>query len=387
MNFHQIFRDALGVGNQNSGIMHLGKSGPGSSPCCGNERAYVTLGRAEFDKLSSGVRCQRCENYAQRRQNEKPVVVKTASAPKEPSLPPWGSKPAREMSRTELRSWIAKNPRKQWKEILETVLATKMMRGEDAEYQRAFPNKAAARVELNRSTRLIEKYYRQDQERQNGAPKLTPQERAEWQAAFTTKSLAQQYLTASQILGDDMSKVSDALTAKTKSGQTVELNKKEPTAGGYNIWVRGDDGYAMRVFIPSGKDTLSAAFRRGLDCWYSPGQEAAPAPYSKFSGGDGFAEVIERIRGGAKEQVGDAGGTFSRTSPSTFGSLANAARSQAGNEAAGRKYQVYRMTKSGGRVSQPSKYGNTTMFTRAEAEEKVKYWEGLNPGSKYTIVG
>lgn len=119
--------DALGVGNQNSGIVHLGKFGPGSVPCCGNERAYVILGRSEFGS-STMPKCKRCEQISQK--EVKPVSSRPVQSVKEPSLPPWGSKPAREMSQSELRSWLAKNPRKEWRQILEAVLSMKLMRNE-----------------------------------------------------------------------------------------------------------------------------------------------------------------------------------------------------------------------------------------------------------------
>lgn len=122
------FHDGLGVGNQNSGIVHLGKSGSGSESCCGNQRAYQSLGRTEFNNSPS--RCKRCESIAQRKDVERPRAAPAVRVHREPELPPWGSKPAREMSTAEIRSWLSKKPRKDWREILESVLSMKLMRGE-----------------------------------------------------------------------------------------------------------------------------------------------------------------------------------------------------------------------------------------------------------------
>ena len=123
--------DAETRGNANSGILHLGKSGPGSQPVCGRRDAYITLGRAEFDR-TLGRKCKACENYVERRVAEKPVAAKPAPAPKTQELPPWGTKAARDMTQAEIRSWLTKNPRKKWREILEMVLSMKVMRNEDS---------------------------------------------------------------------------------------------------------------------------------------------------------------------------------------------------------------------------------------------------------------
>lgn len=64
-----------------------------------------------------------------------------------------------------------------------------------------FPDKAAARTELNRSSRIIDKYDQQQRAWANGeGPKLTPAERAAWQDAFKTKQDAQEWLTSSQVM-------------------------------------------------------------------------------------------------------------------------------------------------------------------------------------------
>ena len=56
-----------------------------------------------------------------------------------------------------------------------------------------FKSKSDARIELNRATRVIDKYWTKDQ-----AGTLTKAERAEWQEAFKSKQAAQQYLTSTQ---------------------------------------------------------------------------------------------------------------------------------------------------------------------------------------------
>jgi uncharacterized protein len=63
----------------------------------------------------------------------------------------------------------------------------------------SFKDKAAARVEQNRSSRIIDKYWAKQQAYNDGTgPKLTPQERADWKAAFARKQAAQQYITSTQ---------------------------------------------------------------------------------------------------------------------------------------------------------------------------------------------
>jgi hypothetical protein len=57
-----------------------------------------------------------------------------------------------------------------------------------------FSDKPAARIELNRSSRVIEKYWVKHQ----SGEKISSSERAEWQEAFKRKSAAQQYLTSTQ---------------------------------------------------------------------------------------------------------------------------------------------------------------------------------------------
>jgi hypothetical protein len=113
-------------GNNNSGIAHLGKSGSGSSPCCGRQDAYMTLGRSEFE--STGLRkCKTCETIAARATRLAPMKEKVEETP------PWGLKPARDMTQSEIRGWLAKKPKKLWREVLEQVLSMKIMRNEDAQ--------------------------------------------------------------------------------------------------------------------------------------------------------------------------------------------------------------------------------------------------------------
>jgi hypothetical protein len=129
---HLPTRDAANTGSNvsNAGIVHLGKSGPGSAPCCGNKRAHQSVGRSAFELELGQNRCKRCEAVAQRNATKRPVMSRPVSKSKELELPPWGTKPAREMTVTELRAWLAKNPRKIWREVLQHVIATKLMVGE-----------------------------------------------------------------------------------------------------------------------------------------------------------------------------------------------------------------------------------------------------------------
>jgi len=62
-----------------------------------------------------------------------------------------------------------------------------------------FPDRASARAELNLTRRLIDKYWAKDRAHnyENG-PKLSAEERAEWQNAFKRRQAAQQYLESSQ---------------------------------------------------------------------------------------------------------------------------------------------------------------------------------------------
>jgi hypothetical protein len=76
-------------------------------------------------------------------------------------------------------------------------------------------------------------------------------------------------------------------------------------------------------------------------------------------------------------------GTFSRTSPNVFGKLAGEARREKGNEAAGRNTLVYKLKKDGSRSNSPFA---SEQFTPEDADKKIKYWEGLNPGSKFVAV-
>ncbi len=61
-----------------------------------------------------------------------------------------------------------------------------------------FADKVAARIELSRSQRLIDKYYAKEQARGEGGPALSAEERAEWLSAFGTKQKAQDYLVNTQ---------------------------------------------------------------------------------------------------------------------------------------------------------------------------------------------
>lgn len=106
--------------------------------------------------------------------------------------------------------------------------------------------------------------------------------------------------------------------------------------------------------------------------------EAARERLASFEGGETVDDDKSRK---------DAGGVFSRTTPQKFGQLANEARQGKSNAAAGRTFQVYSLTKAGKRGSKPWSYTNNSYFTRQEAEEKVKYWESLNPNTKFEIVG
>jgi hypothetical protein len=63
----------------------------------------------------------------------------------------------------------------------------------------AIADKASARVDLNLSTRQIEKYDAKNKAYLDGTgPKLTPEERADWMNSFKRKQGAQQYLDSSQ---------------------------------------------------------------------------------------------------------------------------------------------------------------------------------------------
>ena len=94
-----------------------------------------------------------------------------------------------------------------------------------------FGDKAAARIELNRSTRIIEKYWTKEQ-----AGTLTKAERAEWVDAFKSKQAAQQYLTSTQDPVFDAAKPSKSFMAKVH----------DPKANWFMPQVIARDNEAMR---------------------------------------------------------------------------------------------------------------------------------------------
>ena len=72
-------------------------------------------------------------------------------------------------------------------------------------FQQIFPDKAEARIELNRSTRAIEKYHAKQRAYDDGAgPPLTHEERVDYLDAFRRKQAAQQYLTSQQTINDEL---------------------------------------------------------------------------------------------------------------------------------------------------------------------------------------
>ena len=65
----------------------------------------------------------------------------------------------------------------------------------------AFPDKPSARAALNSSSRTVDRFWAKHQASQyEGGPKITPDERLQWQNAFRTKQNAQQYLESTQSL-------------------------------------------------------------------------------------------------------------------------------------------------------------------------------------------
>lgn len=88
---------ALGVGNQNTGIAHAGRSA-GSDPICGTRNVYMVYAREQFATLPTAMQCKKCaaqlEEWARRK--AEPV----AALPSGVELPPRDQ--LRTLSRNEL---------------------------------------------------------------------------------------------------------------------------------------------------------------------------------------------------------------------------------------------------------------------------------------------
>jgi len=71
---------------------------------------------------------------------------------------------------------------------------------------------------------------------------------------------------------------------------------------------------------------------------------------------------------------------WGRTSLSTVSSMANAARRERSDADNGRTWVVFSLKKNGEKSAKP--FVNEK-FTEEEADRKIKYWEGLNPNTKF----
>jgi hypothetical protein len=115
--------DARNTGSNvtNAGIVHLGKSGPGSAPCCGNRRGHITESLERFGKTPEQSRCKRCDGYYQNR------LIRSAERPQLGRVrPPTASgvprKPAREMTTGELQAELAQETNPGRRRTLELAL-------------------------------------------------------------------------------------------------------------------------------------------------------------------------------------------------------------------------------------------------------------------------
>lgn len=82
----------------------------------------------------------------------------------------------------------------------------------------------------------------------------------------------------------------------------------------------------------------------------------------------------------------DAGGQWSRTSLSTFSKMAGEHRRDKANEAAGRKFRVWGLLKSGAKASKPTTHANgNPWFTKEEADHFKTSLESMNPGRKWVV--
>ena len=68
--------------------------------------------------------------------------------------------------------------------------------------------------------------------------------------------------------------------------------------------------------------------------------------------------------------------------PGYYAGALQGARSERMGLAAGRLYQVFSLKKDGSPSARPF---NNDYFTEEEAQKKIQYWEGLNPGTKFVI--
>lgn len=151
--------------------------------------------------------------------------------------------------------------------------------GSQSVFPPGFSDKSSARVELNRTQRLIDKYSAKQQAWDDGGPAITPQEREDWAAAFKGKQRAQQYLDSSQgppeLIPVDHDPFSEGNPASAGQEAVSRLSnyKTEMEPGGQYVNLILPGGKSVGDYVPSHNELLRRAGVQGFDTIEDLGRE------------------------------------------------------------------------------------------------------------------